>query len=154
MISFVFDLLSMIYLSSNIVVRVPFSPGRDRACRHCWISSFAPPWENGTYFLIFFHQSFNNKPLDNTWNNFQKISLTSNTWKTFRKSDFLRCCSKFRCGGVLMVYFLTTQQLIKQKQKQTHNFQKLYRRTNYDLHFSDTLNIFNGRQTLFSIRKT
>ena len=29
------------------VLRVSFSPCRDHVCRHCWISSFWIPWENG-----------------------------------------------------------------------------------------------------------
>ena len=29
-----------LHFSLNVVLRVSFSPGRDRACRHCWISSF------------------------------------------------------------------------------------------------------------------
>ena len=36
--------------SLNTMLRVSFSPGSDRACRHCWIASFWTPWENGRYF--------------------------------------------------------------------------------------------------------
>ena len=35
--------------SLKIMSRVSFSSGRDCACRHCWISSFWTPRENGYY---------------------------------------------------------------------------------------------------------
>ena len=41
------------FYSFNKKVRVSFSPGLDRACRHCWISSFRIPLENG-HLLPFF----------------------------------------------------------------------------------------------------
>ena len=50
---------SLYSYSLNIMLRVHFSPGRDRACRHCWISCFLPPWENG--------RCQTNQPLDVTW---------------------------------------------------------------------------------------
>ena len=34
----------------NIMLRVSFFPGRGRACRHCWISSFLPPGKTATVF--------------------------------------------------------------------------------------------------------
>ena len=45
------------FFSLNIMMRVSFSPGRDRACRRCWISSFWIPRENG-------YSSFRKDPLD------------------------------------------------------------------------------------------
>ena len=42
-----------LHFSLNIMLRVSFSPGRDRACRHYWISSFWPPRENGRYSFRF-----------------------------------------------------------------------------------------------------
>ena len=36
----------------NIMLRVSFSPGRDRACRHCWISSFWTPSGKRRLFLF------------------------------------------------------------------------------------------------------
>ena len=38
------------FLSLNIMLRVSFSPGRDGAFRHCWISSFWALWEKGNRF--------------------------------------------------------------------------------------------------------
>ena len=39
----VFQVLSKGFYSLNIMLRVSFFHGRDRACRHCWISSFWTP---------------------------------------------------------------------------------------------------------------
>ena len=53
------------FLPLNIMLRVSFSPNRDRACCHCWISPFGAPWENGRY-------TFKKDPLDNTCKKSQK----------------------------------------------------------------------------------
>ena len=48
------------YISLNIMMKVSFSPGRDRACRHCWISFlFDPPGKTLTVFVL-------RDPFDNT----------------------------------------------------------------------------------------
>ena len=38
---------SFFVFAIKLMFWVSFSPGRERACRHCWISSYGPPWENG-----------------------------------------------------------------------------------------------------------
>ena len=44
-------MVECLHYSLNIMLRVSFSLGRERACRHCWISSFRTPRENGYYTL-------------------------------------------------------------------------------------------------------
>ena len=66
--------------SLNVKLRVSFSPGRDRVCRHWWNYCFWTPWENG--------RCFSKKgPLDNT----SKICFEKNyldiTWKYFENLD-------------------------------------------------------------------
>ena len=39
-----FTMISALLFSLNIMLSVSVSPGRDRACRHCWILSFWAPW--------------------------------------------------------------------------------------------------------------
>ena len=55
------------FFSLNIMLRVSFSPGHDRPCRHCWISSFWTPWENGNYFLKKTLQSIPEQIKRETW---------------------------------------------------------------------------------------
>ena len=45
------SIFSIYCSSSNIMLRVSFSLGRDRACRHCWISSFWTPLGKRALFL-------------------------------------------------------------------------------------------------------
>ena len=50
-------ILSSISFFPPHMLRISFSPGRDRAGRHCWIYFFWIPWENG-------YDSLNVHPLD------------------------------------------------------------------------------------------
>ena len=70
--------------SLNIILRVSFSPDRDRACFHCWISSFITPWENGcNSFTIFYHGK--KSTLDNTYS--KKEQYLKNIWNNLDLGD-------------------------------------------------------------------
>ena len=76
-----------LYFSLNIMLRVSFSPGRDFACRHCWISL-------AVFKIKPFRQYLQNilekNPSDNTWNAFKKLSFRFNV--KLKSSGFLHCC--------------------------------------------------------------
>ena len=41
-----------VFYALNIMLRVSFSPDRDRACRYCWICSFRPPLRKNGYHIL------------------------------------------------------------------------------------------------------
>ena len=89
------------WFSLNIMMRVSFSPSRDRACRHCWTPSFWTPEKT----VVIFLPSFSKNTLENIWKQFLQIVFASTIWKCFDQSKCLRFRSKASCGGVLMVSF-------------------------------------------------
>ena len=74
------------------MLRASFSPGRNRACRHCWISTFWTP--SGKRLLQTMPETI-----------FKKNALQTTPDNNFETSRFLGFGSKVRCGGVLMVFF-------------------------------------------------
>ena len=66
------------------MLRVSFSPGRDRTCGHFWISSCWTPLENGCCTLSMFKKGPFRQYLNNIWKQY-----SDNTRKTFRTISIL-----------------------------------------------------------------
>ena len=123
-------------LFSQHMLRVSFLPGRDRACRHCWICSLLTPLKNG--------HCVQNNTLDNTWTNIKITKKRHPIPEHISKNPILICWSKVRCGGVSMVSFLPHYEKIYNI-TQSHNF-KTSSKWPPTL-FLRLLAFFNGRQT-------
>ena len=130
------------YCSLNIMLRVSFPLGRDRACRHCWISFLLDPL--GKRLSCILINSFSRKPFRQYLKQASKNKIDIQYLKHISKHLGLGDLGISSLWWCLNGFFLITAKRYR-KVTTKHNFQKSSNMASKP--YSEIINICNCRQT-------